>query len=65
VERTVEEGATPLYDLFNRNGDHLGSVALSVTPDPNVPIRVRHGHIYAVVLDELDVPSIVRVRVPL
>lgn len=64
VERTVEKGASPLYDIFNRNGDFLGSVALSVTPDPNIPIRIRHGQIYAVVLDELDVPSIVRARVP-
>lgn len=64
VERTVEEGANPLYDLFNRNGDFLGSVALSFTPNPNLPIRIRHGHIYAVVLDKLDVPSIVRARVP-
>ena len=64
VERTVEEGAHPVYDIFDTRGDYQGSVELTFNPSPFLPIRIRHGHIYAVALDELDVPSVVRARVP-
>jgi hypothetical protein len=64
VERTVREGADPLYDVFNQDGMYQGSVELRFQPHRFLPIRIRHGHIYAVVLDELDVPSIVRAEVP-
>jgi hypothetical protein len=64
VRRWVEDGADPLYDIFDRNGEFHGSVKLEFRPDRPLFIRIRHGHIYAVVLDELDVPSIVRAELP-
>ena len=64
VERTLRAGAAPVYDIFSGNGEYQGSVALAVNPNQHLPIRIRNGFIYAVVLDELDVPSIVRARVP-
>jgi hypothetical protein len=74
VERAVPAGADPRYDVFDRDGEFLGSVALAFTPDQTRrstslssrlnPIRIRHGHIYAVVLNEMDVPSVVRADVP-
>lgn len=60
----MKEGSNPLYDIFSKEGDFRGSVGLEFHPDQFRPIRIRHGHIYAVVLDELDVPSIVRAKVP-
>ena len=64
VDRAVEQGALPLYDVFDRDGRYQGSVQLGFEPDPYLSIRVRHGFIYAVELDDLDVPFIVRARVP-
>jgi sugar lactone lactonase YvrE len=64
VRRWVKDGADPLYDVFDRDGEFQGSVKLDFRPDRPLLIRIRHGHIYAVVLDELDVPSIVRAKVP-
>jgi len=64
VERTLRAGAAPVYDIFSGNGEYQGSVALAFNPNQHLPIRIRNGFIYAVVLDELDVPSIVRARVP-
>jgi len=64
VERSVREGAEPVYDIFDREGEYLGSVRLGFRPDQYRPIRIRHGFIYAVVLDEWDVPSVVRAPVP-
>ncbi len=64
VERTEREGANPLYDIFDKHGGFQGSVELEFKPDQIRPIRIRHGRIYAVVLDELDVPSIVRTEIP-
>jgi len=64
VERTGREGDKPLYDIFDRHGDFQGSVELGFKPDQFRPIRIRHGYIYAVVLDDLDVPSIVRAEMP-
>lgn len=74
VERAVPPGADPRYDVFDRDGELQGSVALAFTPDrargsarlsPRLhPIRIRHGHIYAVVLNAMDVPRVVRAEVP-
>ncbi|NNM04664.1 MAG: hypothetical protein HKO65_06130 [Gemmatimonadetes bacterium] len=64
VEREVDAGANPVYDVFDRAGEFWGSIKLDFKPDQFRPIRVRHGHIYAVVLDEWDVPSIVRADLP-
>lgn len=74
VERAVLVGTDPRYDVFDRNGAFQGSVALAFTPDQTRgsarlsrrlhPIRIRHGHIYAVVLNAMDVPSVVRAEVP-
>ena len=43
---------------FSEDGDCLGSVRLGF--ESAGPLRVRHGHIYAWVTDELDVPYVVR-----
>jgi len=64
IEREVRDGANPHFDVFDRSGDFQGSVQIGFSPAPYRPIRIRHGFLYAVELDELDVPSVVRARVP-
>ena len=64
VRRAGPEGERPTYDVFTRAGDYSGSVMLGFQPQSFVPIRVRFGNIYAVVLDTLDVPTVVRAPIP-
>jgi hypothetical protein len=60
--RTATEGAASTYDLFRPDGEYVGAVAFGFHPAPSIPIRVRHGRVYAVVRDSLDIPSVVRTR---
>ncbi len=52
------------YDVFGRNGSFVMSVLLTFPTSSYLPIRVRHGSLYALSTDELDVPYVVRARVP-
>ena len=52
------------YDVFDRNGAFVMSVLLDFPTSEYLPIRVRHGQLYALSLDELEVPYIVRAPVP-
>ena len=63
AKRNTPAGALPFYDLFSADGDHLGSVRLGFTPAPGSRIWVRDGRIYTWVVDELDVPYVVRASV--
>lgn len=64
VDRVVPLGETPLYDVFERDGDYLGSIRLAFEPNRYLPIRIRDGRLYALVQDELDIPFVVRADVP-
>lgn len=64
AKRTTPGEALPFYDLFSEGGDHLGSVRLGFMPAPGSRIWVRHGRIYTWVVDEFDVPYVVRASVP-
>jgi len=62
VERTAPEGGQPQLDAYDRNGRHVGSVELMFSPYRYAPFCIRHDRVYAVVLDEMDVPFVVRSR---
>ena len=64
VAREVPQGGPPFYDVFTRDGDYEGSLTLDFQPYPSLPIRVRHGQIYALELDEMDIPFVIRAPVP-
>ena len=64
IGRQVPEGQTPVFDVFGREGDYKGSVRLGFHPSPYLSIRIRHGSIFAVELDEFDVPFVVRAEIP-
>jgi len=64
VDRVVPRGEMPLYDVFEPDGDYLGSVRLGFEPHAYLPIRIRDGKLYALVRDELDIPFVVRAEVP-
>ena len=60
VERATPNEVPPIYDLFSEDGDYLGSVRLGFMPAPYSKPWVQHGNIYTWVVDELDVPFVVR-----
>jgi len=62
VERVVPGDAPAFYDRFSAEGDYLGSVRLGFEAARG-RVWVQHGSIYAWVVDELDVPYVVRAPV--
>lgn len=64
IERTVSAGEPAVFDVFSGDGAFVGSVALSFSTAPYLPIRIRHGHLYAVVANDLDVQTVVRAPLP-
>lgn len=64
VRRRAEEGQTPVYDVFDREGGYQGSVRLGFRPHAYLAPRIRDGRLYAVVADELDVQTVVRAELP-
>lgn len=64
VRRTGGPGERPVYDVFDREGDHLATLALSFIPAPGLKPVVRNGRLYAATLDELDVPYVVGAPLP-
>lgn len=63
VRRRMEGGQTSVYDVFDRQGEYMGSVRLGFRPSA-LPPRIRNGSLYAVVADQLDVQTVVRADVP-
>ena len=61
VERATPGDAPDFYDLYSQDGDYLGSVRLAF--EAAGPIWVRHGSIHTWVVDEFDVPYVVRASV--
>ncbi len=64
VERSTPEDAPRFYDLFSEDGDYRGSVRLAFRLARYSPVWIQHGHIYALVLDELDVQHVARAPIP-
>jgi hypothetical protein len=64
VLRADAEDGGAIYDVFSRDGDHIRTLSLSVFPMPPLRPRIRDGNFHAVVLDELGVPRVMRLRLP-
>lgn len=64
VGRVGADEASPVYDVFTREGRYRGSVRLAFDPPSFFPLRIRNGRIYTIVRDSLDVPYVVRAEVP-
>ncbi len=64
VKRTTREEAHARYDVFTRDAEFLGAVELDFEAASYFPARVRYGHLYTIVRDELFVPSEVRAPLP-
>jgi hypothetical protein len=65
VERARAPEARPLYHVFSNEGRFLAVVELAFEPAEHLPLRIRHGHLYAVSRDSVNVPYVVRAPVPL
>ena len=61
VERATPRDTPAFYDRYSEDGEYLGSVRLAFAPAG--PIRVQHGKIYTWVVDEFEVPYVVRASV--
>ncbi|HUF26436.1 MAG TPA: 6-bladed beta-propeller [Gemmatimonadaceae bacterium] len=64
VRRHAAEDENPLYDLFSRDGEYLGSVRLGFRPARHLPPRIRDGKLYALATDDLGVHTVVRANLP-
>ena len=51
------------YDVYERSGTYVGTVQSRLTPVQWIPPIVRGGLFWAVVVDEFDVPYVVRARI--
>lgn len=60
VQRVIPADAPAFYDTYSEDGDYLGSVRFAFTPAPYSEFWVQHGNIYTWVVDEMDVPYVVR-----
>ncbi|MDE2677527.1 MAG: 6-bladed beta-propeller [Gemmatimonadota bacterium] len=60
VQRVTPADAPAFYDTYSEDGDYLGSVRFAFTPAPYSEFWVQHGNIYTWVVDEMDVPYVVR-----
>ena len=64
VRRFEEEGDPAHFDVFGPTGDYLTSVRLGFQTPAHFPPRIRDGRLHTLAVDDLDVPSVVRVNVP-
>ena len=51
------------YDVYNAKGAEIGTVDLPVALNQGPNVLIRGDKLYGVVLDEDDVPSVVRYRI--
>lgn len=64
VRRGQPEDEAPIYDVFARDGEYIGTLELDFVPASYLAPVVRHGRLYALVPDALDVPYVVRAELP-
>ena len=60
VQRLTPADAPAFYDMYSEDGDYLGSVRFAFAPAFSEFFWVQHGNIYTWVVDEMDVPYVVR-----
>ena len=63
VKRVTPADAPAFFDLYSEGGDYLGSVRFAFTPAFIRYFWVQHRKIYTWVVDEMDVPYVVRAPV--
>jgi hypothetical protein len=64
VRRYVEDRETgSLFDIFDPNGRYLGEFKIPYDLEARPRPLVRQNHLYGVILDDLDVPYVVRVQI--
>jgi hypothetical protein len=62
--RRIDERGALLFDIYRPNGQHLASAELGVYTIPAIqPFIVRGDNLYAVIVDEDDVPQVARFRI--
>ena len=60
---TAESDEDQSLDVFNPTGQYMGTIVAPFRLQPSPIPFVREGSLYGVVLDELDVPYVVRARI--
>ena len=58
--RTTRDSEPATYDVFDADGTYVAVVTLGFNASRYPSIRIRHGRVYAVIRDSLDVESVVR-----
>ena len=57
-----DEETDQMFDMFDVQGRYLGQIEAAVAFETRPRILFRHGAVYGVTLDSLDVPYVVRAR---
>ena len=63
ARRTTPAGSPSSFDVYDASGGRVATVSSTVRFAPHLPVHVRGEHVYGVVLDEDDVPNVVRARI--
>lgn len=64
VRRSVTAGELPLFDVFDGEGEYLGSVRMPADTWLTFPPVIRGGRMYFIVRDDFDVPYVVGAPLP-
>ena len=63
ARRTTPTGSPSAFDVYDANGRPVATATATVRFVAHLPVHVRDDHLYGVVLDEDDVPHVVRTRI--
>jgi hypothetical protein len=65
VRRFAESMEEPTFDVFDRDGNHLTSLRLGIRTPAFFHPRIRGDRLYTLARDEMEVPYVVRLEVPI
>ena len=63
ARRTTPTGSPSAFDVYDASGKPIAAVAATVRFVAHLPVHVRGDHVYGVVVNEDDVPQVVRARI--
>ncbi len=63
ARRTTQAGTASAFDVYDANGRRIATADATLRFVAHLPVHVRGDHVYGVVLDEDEIPTVVRARI--